>query len=230
MLACVVPIFYFPKFDLSCQRFTPQEGYCRITSQSIFRRSSNRLPLNAIDQARVREYRRSRGGRTYQVQLETKTGIVNFGHGIGNGGESSFIAQRFNYFLQTPTLDQFQASEDHRGSGLFWALLMLGLGIGGLLWQGQVMELVLNRRTGIITLTYHGCLGKRVHTRSLRQIRAVRLDTQRTSKGYLRYRLYFEVGTGDDLVLRSFQNTSHQQAIRILEEIRLFLQLPPTSA
>ncbi|AFY61653.1 hypothetical protein [Synechococcus sp. PCC 6312] len=225
ILGSVIPIFMFAEHKLKCQRFTGQDGYCRITSQTLLRRTSQRISLDQIQQALVRTRRGSRGRIRYQVVIQTTTGSIDFGTDIVNPADSQYLVQRLNYFLQTPTQNKFEEIQDHQVVGILFFFGLLGLGIGLLIWRGKILILDLNKQTGQLRISYWGLLGQQTKENSLRQINTVDLETHRNSKGQVTYRVSLGLYSGDKIPLRSFYGVGRKDKEETIAQIQNFLKL-----
>ncbi|XFA72127.1 hypothetical protein RYO59_000348 [Thermosynechococcaceae cyanobacterium Okahandja] len=173
-------------------------------------------------------HRDSDGDPTYQVELRTATRTIPFGNFSSAYGERRRTVERINQFLATPQQSQLHLTQDDRWIGWLISTLMLAVG-GGLALLPPVVDVEFDRTDGTWTLQRRNLFGHNKQEYRLRDITDVFLEINPDSDGGSTYRIVIQLASGETVPLRHYYSSGYHGKQQVVERLRQFLQLPPTS-
>ncbi|MDG2991528.1 hypothetical protein L3556_11390 [Candidatus Synechococcus calcipolaris G9] len=235
-----IPLLFLGHHELLCQRSSveeasAEEGECQIIKSSLLGTQIHRMPLAAIEEARLNRNARSDTADTYQMELVTHEGHYGFGLQTSDRHWHESLTQRMNRFLAEPSQTQLRQTQNNLWLGLFFILNGVGLGVAILVIGIKILTIEIDQRLGVLKLSWQGCLGKDVKEYRISMIRGAIVESSYLSRGNIYgnsgfgYRVALVMNSGERVPLRWYYSTGWSNKDHLARKIRHFLGLPEES-
>ena len=152
----------FAVTTLTCQRWSPIEGSCKLADLNLPWVNVKEIPLNTLQRAEFRTKLGSGRGISYiyKIVLLTQTGEIEIAVSSYKG-EKENITDKINNFIKNPDQSFLQVRQDGQREKLFWGLFFWGYGLVALLFFGADIEVItcsIDKTLGRLTLKQRNSL------------------------------------------------------------------------